>query len=118
MRPTVSCWSHADVQGEALGASGKPAQEPFGGVVEPGFQAPSRMVLVVREGSAWVQREDSTRETVGAKSVVMYDAGDWIEYGSDGGGETFQAELYGAAEFSGEQRAARLARFLGQAGRP
>jgi len=95
-----------------------PPQEPFGGVVEPGFQAPGRMALVVREGTAWIQREDSTRETVGAKSAVTYDAGDWIEYGSDGSGGAFQAELYGAAEFSGEQQAARLARFLGQAGRP
>jgi hypothetical protein len=95
-----------------------PPQEPFGGVVETGFQAPGRVVLVVREGTAWVQREDSTRETVGAKGVVMYDAGDWIEYGSDGSGEAFQAELYGEAEFSEEQQSAGLARFLGQADRP
>ena len=93
-------------------------QEPFGGVAEPGFQAPGRMVLVVHEGTAWVQREDSSRETVGARSVVMFDAGEWVEYGSDGSGEAFRAELYGAAEFSGEQQAARLARFLGPAGRP
>ncbi|MGH3152985.1 MAG: hypothetical protein ACRDOB_19975 [Streptosporangiaceae bacterium] len=93
-----------------------PPQEPFCGVVEPGFRAPGRMVLVVRQGTAWVQREDRTRETAGARSVVMYDAGDWVEYGSDGSGEAFQAELYGAAEFSEEQQAARLARFLGQDG--
>jgi hypothetical protein len=31
-----------------------PPQEPFGGVVEPGFRASGRMVLVVREGTAWV----------------------------------------------------------------
>ena len=95
-----------------------PPQEPFGGVVEPGFRAPCRMVLVVREGTAWVQREDSAREIADAKSVVIYNAGEWVEYGSDGSGEAFQAELYGAAELSGEQQAARLARFLGQAGRP
>lgn len=95
-----------------------PPQEPFGGVIEPGFQAPGRMILVVREGTAWVQREDSTRETISAKGVVMYDAGDWIEYGSDGSGDAFCAELYGAAEFSAEQQAARLARFLGQTDRP
>jgi len=93
-----------------------PPQEPFGGVVEPGFQAPGRMILVVREGTAWVQREDSTCETVGAKSMVTFEAGEWVEYGSDGSGEAFQAELYGAAEFSSEQWAARLARFLGPAG--
>jgi hypothetical protein len=81
-----------------------PAQEPCGGVVEPGFTAPGRMVLVVREGTAWVRREDKTRESVGAKGVVMYDAGDWIEYGSDGSGGAFQAELYGAAGFPGSSR--------------
>jgi hypothetical protein len=94
-----------------------PLQQSFGGVVEPGFHAPGRMVLVVREGTAWIQREDGTCETVGAKSVVIYDAGDWVEYGSNGNGEAFQAEIYGTAGFSGEQQAARLARFLGQAGR-
>jgi hypothetical protein len=93
-------------------------QEPFEGVVEPGFHAHSRMVLVVREGTAWVQREDSTRETVGAKSVVTYDVGDWVEYGSDGSGDAFQAELFVAAEFSEEQQATRLARFLAPTSRP
>jgi len=39
-----------------------PPQEPFGGVVEPSFRAPGRMVLVVREGTAWIQREDSISE--------------------------------------------------------
>ena len=95
-----------------------PPQEPSGGVIEPGFQAPGRMVLVVREGTGWVQRDEGTRETVSAKSVVLYDIGDWIEYGSDGSGDAFRSELYGAAEFSGEQQAARLARFLDRAGRP
>jgi hypothetical protein len=94
-----------------------PPQGPFGGVAETGFRAPGRMVLVVREGTAWVQREDGTRETAGARSVVTYDVGDWVEYGSDGSGEAFQAELCGAAELSGEHQAARLARFLAQAGR-
>ena len=76
------------------------------------------MVLVVCEGTAWVQREDGSREIAGARSVVIYDAGDWAEYGSDGSGEAFVAEPYGAAELSGEQQAARLARFLAQAGGP
>jgi hypothetical protein len=44
--------------------------------------------------------------------------GEWVECGSDGSGEAFQAELYGAAELSEKQQAARLARVLGQAGRP
>jgi hypothetical protein len=93
---------------------GYQSQEPSGVAVE-GFQAPGRMILVVREGTPWVQREDGTRETIEAKSVVIYDAGDWVEYGS---GTTFKAELYGAAGFSEEQQTARLNRFLGQGRRP
>jgi hypothetical protein len=50
-------------------------------------------------GTAWVQREDSSRKTVGATSVVIHDAGDWGEYGSDGSGDAFQTELYEAAGF-------------------
>jgi hypothetical protein len=95
-----------------------PPQELFGGVVDVGFRAPGRMILMVREGTAWIQREDGTREIAGARSVVIYDAGDWVEYGSDGSGEAFQAELYGAAELSGDQQAARWARFLAQAAPP
>ncbi len=87
---------------------------PFG--VE-GFRAPGRMVLVVR-GGTWVRREDGTRETAGAESVVIYDAGDWVEYGSDGSGDAFEATLYGAAGIPGDQQEARLARFLAEAGRP
>jgi hypothetical protein len=88
------------------------SREPFG--VE-GFRAPGRMVLVVR-GGTWVQREDGTRETARATSVVIYDAGDWVEYGGDGSG-AFEAGLYGAAGLSGEQQEARMARFLCQASR-
>lgn len=70
------------------------------------------MVLVVQDGAGWVMGQDGTRETVEAKTVVIYEAGDWIEYASDGSGEAFAAELYGAATFSEEQRDARWARFL------
>jgi len=94
-----------------------PAQEAFGGVVEAGFHAPGRMVLVVHEGTAWIRRADGTRETADARSIVIYDPGEWVEYGSDGSGGAFQAELHGEAGFSGEEQAARLARVLGQAGR-
>jgi hypothetical protein len=69
--------------------------------------------LVVREGTGWARGADGARETVGAKGVVVYDAGDWVEYGCDGSGEAFQAELHGVAGLSGEQQAAKLARFLG-----
>jgi hypothetical protein len=90
------------------------SREPFG--VE-GFRAPGRLVLVVR-GGTWVGREDGTRETAEAQSVVIYDAGDWVEYGSDGSGDAFEAELYGSAGLPGEQQTARLARFLAEASGP
>jgi hypothetical protein len=70
------------------------------------------MILIVQEGAAWVMGQDGTRETVEARTVVIYEAGDRIEYASDGSGEAFAAELYGAAAFSEEQADARLARFL------
>jgi hypothetical protein len=88
-----------------------PAQEPFGGVIEPGFHAPGRIVLVVQQGTGWALREDGGREVLDAKSVVLYDTGEWVEYGSDGSGEAFRADIYGAANFSQEQAAARLAHF-------
>jgi hypothetical protein len=92
-------------------SSSSPPQEPFGGVIEPGFQAPGRMILIWQEGSGWVAGQDGTREAVEAKTVVIYESGEWVEYASDGKGDAFRAELYGAATFSREQHAARWARF-------
>lgn len=89
-----------------------PSHEPFGGVIDPGFRAPGRIVLVVQQGTGWVVREDGGRDVLDAKSVVIYDTGDWVEYGSDGSGEAFRAELYASANFSPEQEAARLAHFF------
>ena len=88
-----------------------PPQEPFGGVIEPGFHAPGGIVLVVQQGTGWALREDGSREVLDAKSVVVYETGEWVEYGSDGSGEAFRAELYASANFSPEQAAARLAHF-------
>ena len=89
-----------------------PPQEQFGGATEPGFHAPGRTVLVVRQGTGWAANQDTGRHALEAKSVVVYEAGDWVEYGSDGSGDAFEAELYSAADFSEDQRAARLARFF------
>jgi hypothetical protein len=50
--------------------------------------------LVVQEGAGWVMRQDGTREALSAKSVVMWDAGEWVGYGSDDG---LKAEEYWAA---------------------
>jgi hypothetical protein len=92
-----------------------PPQEPFGGVTEVGFRAPGRTILIWQEGSGWVASQDGTREAVEAKTVVIYESGEWIEYASDGKGDSFRAELYGAAAFSDEQQAARVTRFVEQA---
>jgi hypothetical protein len=88
-----------------------PPQEPFGGVIEPGFRAPGRIVLLVQQGTGWALRADGDREVLDVGSVVIYDTGEWVEYGSDGSGEAFRTELYGAANFSQEQAAARMAHF-------
>ncbi len=47
-----------------------------------GFRAPGTIVLVVQEGTGWVMRQDGSRETVEEKSVVIFDTGDWLEYGT------------------------------------
>ena len=88
-----------------------PQQEPGGETTEIGFHAPGRIVLVLQEGTGWALREDGGREVLDAKSVVLYETGEWVEYGSDGSGEAFRAEIYGAENFSPEQAAANWAYF-------
>jgi hypothetical protein len=67
-----------------------------------GIRAPGPIVLVVQEGSGWVQRQDGGREVLNAKSVVIYKTGDWFEYGTDSGDE-FTIETYWAADLSEEE---------------
>jgi hypothetical protein len=74
-------------------------------------------VLVVREGSGWVVRQDGTREPVSAKTVITDQGGEWVEFGSDESGDAFVTELYAAASLSEEQEAVRLARVLNPAAR-
>jgi hypothetical protein len=76
-----------------------------------GFQAPGPGVLVVHEGLGWVRRQDGARATIQAKSVVVWNTGEWVEYGSDGGG--FKVEDYWAADLSDDEHAARLAAIFG-----
>jgi hypothetical protein len=73
------------------------------------FQAPGRVVMVLHEGSGWVRGQGGTIEVIRAKSVVTWDEGEWIEYGSDGSCE-FKAELYWSA---GQRRAAAAAGISG-----
>jgi hypothetical protein len=48
-----------------------------------GFRAPGPIVMVLQEGTGWVLRQDGSRETVEGPSVVIFDTGDWFEYGTN-----------------------------------
>ena len=78
-----------------------------------GYRAPGPGVLVVQEGAGWVKRQDGTRENIDAKSVVMWDTGDWVEYGSDGRFETYD---FWAATEPFEEWQARAAEIFGPSG--
>ena len=41
--------------------------------------------MVVQEGSGWVLRQEGTRKNLTAASVVIWEPGEWVEYGSYGG---------------------------------
>jgi hypothetical protein len=76
------------------------------------MRAPGRIVLVVREGSYWVRREDGSRESLAAASVVIWEPGDWVEYGY-GAGEGCRFESYWSEDLSEQERAARLDEVFG-----
>jgi len=40
--------------------------------------------MVVQNGSRWVTCPDGSREDIDAKSVVIWDTGDWVEHGGTG----------------------------------
>jgi hypothetical protein len=67
-----------------------------------GIRAPGRIVMALREGSCWVQLQDGARENLGAKSVVIWEPGDWVEYGFNTG-EGFKAQSYWEEDLSDEQ---------------
>ena len=67
--------------------------EPGSNTRVPGRVAPGNGVLIIRGRSAWVARQDGTRAMVNARSVVFYEAGDWVEYGTS---DWFKAEEYWA----------------------
>jgi hypothetical protein len=76
-----------------------------------GVRAPGRIVMVVQEGSCWVRREDGSRESLTAKSVVIWEPGDWVEYGhsTDGG----KVERYWSEDFSEQEWAAIMTEAFG-----
>jgi hypothetical protein len=98
----VACLEHAEL---------RPAPGALDGRTG-GFRAPGRIVLVVQEGTGWVPRQDGSRETVEAQSVVIFDTGDWFEYGWDGDGE-FKVDAYWEADLSEEEWKATFAEAFG-----
>jgi hypothetical protein len=91
---------------EYRGSSGTPGSK----YEAVGRRAPGAGVLVVQEGTGWVMTQDGRREAVSAKSVVVWEAGDWVEYGSSDG---LVAEEYWAVGEPEEAAEARLAAFFG-----
>jgi hypothetical protein len=71
-----------------------------------GRRAPGTGVLVAQEGNGWVLGQDGSREAIRAKSVVIWDIGEWVEYGSDDG---LRAEEFWATEEPQGAAEARLA---------
>jgi hypothetical protein len=77
-----------------------------------GLRAPGPIVMVVREGSCWVRREDGSREDLDAQSVVIWQPGEWVEYGGDGG-TGYKVERYWAEDLSEEEWKAIFAKVFG-----
>ena len=48
-----------------------------------GHRAHGPGVLVLEEGSGWLIAENGSRQEISAKTVVMWDAGDWVEFGTN-----------------------------------
>jgi|SRR5579859_8093147 len=89
------------------------AASPGGRYQVLGYRAIGAGVLVVQEGTGWVMGQDGTREAIAARSVVLWDAGEWVEYGSEDGLES--EEYWEAREPEGAAEA-RLAAFFGRQG--
>ena len=49
-----------------------------------GFRAAAAIVTVVEGGSIWILDQRGVRQALRAPSVVIWDTGEWVEYGSEG----------------------------------
>jgi hypothetical protein len=49
-----------------------------------GFRTAAPMVMAIEDGSVWVVNQEGVRRTLNAPSVVVWDTGEWVEYGSEG----------------------------------
>jgi hypothetical protein len=77
-----------------------------------GLRTPGRVVMVIQEGSCWVRRDDGTRENLTGKSVVIWEPGEWVEYGG-AGGDGYKIESYWAQDLSEEEWKAIFAEAFG-----
>lgn len=71
-----------------------------------GRVAPSNGVVIIQGGSAWIACQDGTRAAADAKTVIFYEAGDWVEYGTS---DWYRVEEYWAASEPEGAFEARLA---------
>ena len=76
-----------------------------------GVRAPGRIVMVVREGSGWILLPDGSRENLPATSVVIWEPGEWIEYGT--GSDAGKTESYWAEDLTEEEWRAVFAEAFG-----
>jgi len=75
-----------------------------------GRVAPGNGVVIIQDGSVWVAGQDGTRTAAKAKSIIFYEAGDWVEYGTS---DWFKVEEYWAASEPEGAAEARLAAVFG-----
>jgi hypothetical protein len=68
--------------------------------------------MVMQEGSCWVRRADGSREDLTPRSVVIWEPGEWVEYGGDGG-EGYKIESYWEQDLSEEEWRARFVEAFG-----
>jgi hypothetical protein len=48
-----------------------------------GYRAAGPVVMVIEEGSIWVLDQHGTQQELSAPGVVIWDTGEWVEYGSE-----------------------------------
>lgn len=48
-----------------------------------GFRAAAPTVMVIEDGSVWAVDQQGVRRTLNAPSVVIWNTGEWVEYGSE-----------------------------------
>ena len=57
--------------------------------------------MVIQDGSCWVRHDDGSREDLTAQSVVIWEPGEWVEYGGESA-QGYKIESYLAQDLSDE----------------